>query len=93
MREVEEEVRRLTARVADGRSLPRKGGAAERADRSSAGSPADGLDPDMRDALAKLEEVLGTRVELRRRGAGGQLVIHFFSDEELSGLYDRLVAP
>ncbi len=36
---------------------------------------------------------LGTKVALRRdaNGRGGALTIHFYSDEELQGLYDRIV--
>jgi ParB family chromosome partitioning protein len=36
---------------------------------------------------------LGTKVALRRdsNGSGGALTIHFYSDEELQGLYDRIV--
>ncbi len=41
-------------------------------------------------AVRALEEALGTRVELRRRGAGGTLIVHFYSTEELNALYDKL---
>jgi ParB family chromosome partitioning protein len=34
---------------------------------------------------------LGTRVTLTRSRRGGKLTIHFYSDEELQGLYDLLV--
>ena len=34
---------------------------------------------------------LGTKVELRRGRKGGQIVIHYFSEEELDGLYRRIV--
>jgi ParB family chromosome partitioning protein len=47
-------------------------------------------DPDTRAAIVALERALGTRVEIRRRGAGGQLLIYFYSEEELAALYDRL---
>ncbi|CCF83804.1 ParB/RepB/Spo0J family partition protein [Nitrolancea hollandica] len=36
---------------------------------------------------------LGTKVELRRSRKGGQIVIHYFSEEELDGLYKRIVDP
>lgn len=41
----------------------------------------------------KLRSALGTRVALRKApgGAGGSLTIQFFSDEQLQGIYDRLV--
>jgi len=34
---------------------------------------------------------LGTKVELRRTRSGGRLIIYFFSDEELDGLYRSIV--
>ena len=38
----------------------------------------------------KLRGSLGTKVELRRGRKGGRLVIHFFSDEELEAIIERL---
>lgn len=38
----------------------------------------------------RLRSRLGTRVRLNRRGAGGTLVIHFYSDEELNALIDQI---
>jgi ParB family chromosome partitioning protein len=42
-------------------------------------------------AEEKLTRRLQTRVEIRRRGKGGQLRIHFHSEEELMRLYDVLI--
>lgn len=42
-------------------------------------------------AEEKLTSRLQTRVEIRRRGKGGQLKIHFHSEEELMRLYDLLM--
>ncbi len=42
-------------------------------------------------AEERLVAALQARVEIRRRGAGGTVRIHFHSEEELMGLYDRLV--
>lgn len=39
----------------------------------------------------QLRDALGTRVTLKRGRSGGSLVIHFFSDEELNTLVDRLL--
>jgi ParB family chromosome partitioning protein len=39
----------------------------------------------------QLRENLGTRVTLKRGKKGGSLVIHFYSDEELNTLIDRLL--
>jgi ParB family chromosome partitioning protein len=36
-------------------------------------------------------QALGTRVRLLRGRHGGRLVIHFFSDEELQGIYEAIV--
>ena len=50
-------------------------------------------DPDEVRIEDKLRSALGTRVALRKgsRGDGGSLTIQFFSDEQLQGIYDRLV--
>ncbi len=34
---------------------------------------------------------LGTKVSLRRGKQGGQLIIHFYSDEELQSLYEQII--
>ena len=40
---------------------------------------------------ARLRETLGTKIDLRRRPNGrGRMVLHFYSDEELQALLDRL---
>jgi ParB family chromosome partitioning protein len=39
----------------------------------------------------QLRETLGTRVSIKRGKRGGSLVIHFYSDEELNALVDRLL--
>jgi ParB family transcriptional regulator, chromosome partitioning protein len=45
--------------------------------------------------IAYLEErfrqALGTKVELVHSRRGGRLIIHFYSDDELEGLYDTIV--
>jgi ParB family chromosome partitioning protein len=56
---------------------------------------ADGAAGSTRDAdLERVEEdlrrALGTKVRLARSRRGGRIVIEFYSDEELSRLYDRL---
>ncbi|HEX5418169.1 MAG TPA: ParB/RepB/Spo0J family partition protein [Chloroflexota bacterium] len=47
-------------------------------------------DPAARQIEDLFREVLGTRVDLVRRGKGGRLVIHFYDEEQLQGLYDLL---
>jgi ParB family chromosome partitioning protein len=48
-------------------------------------------DPETRDLEARFREALQTKVSLQRKRKGGRLVIEFYSDEELDGLYRRLV--
>ena len=40
---------------------------------------------------AMFRDALGTKVQLFRSKRGGRLVIHFYSEEELQGLYDLMV--
>lgn len=39
----------------------------------------------------EFRDVLGTKVDLYRSRKGGRLVIHFYSEEDLQVLYDRLI--
>ena len=48
-------------------------------------------DPQITDLARRLEEALGTKVDLRRTKRGGQVIIHFYSDEELNAIADRLL--
>jgi ParB family chromosome partitioning protein len=48
-------------------------------------------DPDIERLEDAFRQALGTRVRLLRGRHGGRLVIHFFSDEELQGLYEAIV--
>jgi len=75
VRETEELVRRWPAGVAA------KGGS--KVERRA--------DPEIVALETKIRTSLGTKVELRRRKGGkGRLVVHFYSDEELEALLDRL---
>ena len=48
-------------------------------------------DPETAALESKLRAAVGTKVELRRRSTGrGRLVLHFYSDDELTGLLARL---
>ncbi len=47
--------------------------------------------PEVTDLEERLRVSLGTRVTLKRGRRGGNLVIHFYSDEELNALVDRLL--
>lgn len=48
-------------------------------------------DPDTERLENAFRQALGTRVRLLRGRHGGRLVIHFFSDEELQGIYEAIV--
>jgi ParB family transcriptional regulator, chromosome partitioning protein len=39
---------------------------------------------------ARFREILGTKVNVTRSRKGGRLVIHYYDDEQLQGIYDRL---
>ncbi len=49
------------------------------------------LDPDLERVEAHLRERLGTKVSLSRSRTGGRIVIEYYSDEELSRLYEHLI--
>jgi ParB family chromosome partitioning protein len=83
---------RLLRRVVDGHlsvrdteALAREMNAAESA------SPEAPPDPDLERMEDMFRQALGTRVRLFKSRNGGRLVIHFFSDEELQGLYELIV--
>lgn len=48
--------------------------------------------PEEGDLESRLRAALGTRVTLRRGRRGGTLIVHFFSDEELNALVDRILS-
>ncbi len=50
------------------------------------------LTPDERAVQVRLQQHLGTKVDFRRGDSGGQIVIHYYSDEELNGILDRIGA-
>ena len=58
---------------------------------SAAAAEARSADPDVERLEDAFRQALGTRVRLLRGRHGGRLVIHFFSDEELQGIYEAIV--
>ena len=59
---------------------------------TSRGAAAAAGDEQSRSVVEALERALGTRVRLRRGRRGrGSLTIHFYSDEELDGVLERLL--
>jgi ParB family chromosome partitioning protein len=59
----------------------------ERPEKESPPPPA----PEIKDLQDRLQARLGTRVRLNRRGRGGNLVIYYYSDEELDSLLALLL--
>jgi ParB family chromosome partitioning protein len=55
--------------------------------------PRQELPPDAAAIEDRFRQALGTKVQLYKSRRGGRLVIHFFSDEELDGLYDAICGP
>jgi ParB family chromosome partitioning protein len=51
------------------------------------------LPPDAAAIEDRFRQALGTKVQLYKSRRGGRLVIHFFSDAELEGLYDAICGP
>ncbi|MBN1303824.1 MAG: ParB/RepB/Spo0J family partition protein [Anaerolineales bacterium] len=47
--------------------------------------------PDVSDIERRLRESLGTKVSLRHGSKGGSMTIHYYSDEELDALLERLL--
>jgi ParB family chromosome partitioning protein len=82
--------------IADGLSARQLEGLATKGRGKTAKSKAKPTPADVHTAAAaeRLTRRLQTRVEIRRRpkGGGGLLQIHFFSEEDLMRLYDRLIA-
>jgi ParB family chromosome partitioning protein len=51
------------------------------------------LAPDAAAIEDRFRQALGTKVQLYKSRKGGRLVIHFYSDEELTGLYEAICGP
>lgn len=88
----EEEQRRLRdlilrkgLSVRQAEQLAKKGRAPQRTRPDSAEE-----DHYMRSLVDSLKQSLGTKVEIRRQGSQGSIVIHFYSNEELDRLLERL---
>lgn len=49
------------------------------------------IDPELLALTEKLEQALGTKVDIKRSGRAGQIMIKFYSDEELNGLMQKII--
>lgn len=47
--------------------------------------------PDVTDLENKLRSFLGTKVNLNKKRNGGSLIIHYYSDEELNAILDKIL--
>jgi len=79
-------VREVEERVAARRNAP----SASTAQARRKAKPAAVRTPDEVALERALENALGAPIHIERTGARGRLVIEFFSDDELHGLYERL---
>ena len=80
--------RGLTVRQTEELARRAAGRSEARAPRASATQE---IDPETAALEERVRATIGTKVELRRReNRSGQIVLHFFSDEELEGLLSRL---
>jgi ParB family chromosome partitioning protein len=48
--------------------------------------------PEVRDLEERLREQLGTRVTVRHGSKGGQVIIHYYSSEELDSIVNHLLS-
>jgi len=76
--------------VRDATIAARALGGARLRGRTSGRRSVSGVDPDARALERQLEEALGTRVSLIKRGNHGKIIVEFYSDEELRGILDRI---
>jgi ParB family chromosome partitioning protein len=67
--------------------------AAKKGKVKSAPAAEEALDPNISAAIEELQRVLGTRIHFRPRTSRspGQLILEFYDDAHLMGLYDRLI--
>ncbi len=49
------------------------------------------LPPELADLQTQFEHSLGTRVTINKKRKGGQVVIHYYSDEELQSIYEAII--
>ncbi|MCU1343692.1 MAG: hypothetical protein JWN92_3115 [Candidatus Acidoferrum typicum] len=58
------------------------------------GTPAEPVDPNRQAAIDELQKHIGTRVSVQMpsKGRAGQLTLEFYDEEQLNGLYERLMA-
>jgi ParB family chromosome partitioning protein len=60
-------------------------------ERERAPSREERVDPETEQLEEAFRQALGTKVHLVRGRNGGRLIVHFYSDEELQGIYEAIV--
>lgn len=75
------------------RQIERLGSRRNNANATADAAPVPQLDPNTRAALEELQQALGTRVTLRQpsKNRPGELIIEYYDNGQLNGIYDRLV--
>ncbi len=63
----------------------------ERSEKKPSQEDTEPLTPEWQAVERAFREVLGTKVEVRKGKRGGQIVIHFYSEEELHAIYEAIV--
>jgi hypothetical protein len=66
---------------------------ATRRARGKVQSQAEAVDPNRQAAIDELQKHIGTRVavQMPSKGRAGQLILEFYDEEQLNGLYERLM--
>ncbi len=66
---------------------------ATRRARGKVQSQAEAVDPNRQAAIDELQKHIGTRVavQMPSKGRAGQLILEFYDEEQLNGLYERLI--
>jgi len=49
-----------------------------------------GADPILKEKENQIAQALGTKVQIRRSGKGGKIVIDYYSPEELDGIVQKI---
>jgi ParB family chromosome partitioning protein len=90
LKDPEEQVALARAILEEGLSVRDAEARARQMVRPRAGRPRREADVFLRSAADELSRALGTKVVIKPRRRGGVIEIHYFSDEELEGLRERL---
>jgi len=85
-RDLRDEIVKKGLSVRQAEALAKRGRSGAR----SGGKQGASKDPYIQSLEDRLKRALGTRVEIRRRGGRGRILVHFYSDDELDRLLEFL---